>query len=199
MKIIIPFTLPGMNELIGANRDSRYKGAGMKKYWQHRVEMVLKRKARPLREPVKIHWLWVEKDRRRDPDNVMAGGKKIILDAMVKTKMLRNDGWSNIESGMDDDWAVDKTRPRIEIEIQEAGEMRREFVPYVWDGKLVMVPVLTEEEVVRLGKDVDLQEMRGRVRAKGEMGVVLPGVQKDKHKRIKNEGRGKGKKTGDTI
>ena len=122
MKLVIPFTLPGMNELIDANRDSRYKGAGLKKHWQHRVELVLRRKARPLREPVRIRWIWVEKDRRRDPDNVMAGGKKIILDAMVKTRMLRNDGWGNIESGMTDEWMVDKKHPRIEVEIQEAIE-----------------------------------------------------------------------------
>lgn len=122
MKITIPFTLPGMNELIDANRNSRYKGAGLKKYWQHRVEMCIKRKSRPLREPVTITWVWIEKDRRRDPDNVAAGGKKIILDALVKTKFLRNDGWGNIQSPMTDGWKVDKNHPRVEVYIQEAEE-----------------------------------------------------------------------------
>lgn len=122
MKLVIPFALPGMNELIGANRQSKYQGAGLKKYWQHRVEMVIKRKARPLREPVTITWVWVERDRRRDPDNVMAGGKKIILDALVKTKYLRNDGWGNIQPPMTDGWKVDKNHPRVELYIEEAEE-----------------------------------------------------------------------------
>lgn len=122
MKITIPFTLPGMNELIDANRNSRYKGAGLKKYWQHRVEMVIKRKARPLREPVTITWVWIEKDRRRDPDNVTAGGKKIILDALVHVGYLRNDGWGNIQPPMTDGWKVDKNHPRVELYIEEAGD-----------------------------------------------------------------------------
>lgn len=198
MKLVIPFTLPGLNDYIEAERAHRQKGAALKRKCQRDIMLAIKRQVRPLREPVVMHYVWVEKDRRRDKDNVSSFGRKIIQDTLVQMKVLRNDGWANIEKFIDD-FQVDKKHPRIEIEIQEAGEMRREFVPYVWDGKLVMVPVLTEEEVVRLGKDIDLQEMRGRVRAKGEMGVVLPGVQKDKQKRIKNEGRGKGKKTGDTI
>lgn len=198
MKLVIPFTLPGLNDYIEAERAHRQKGAALKRKCQRDIMLAIKRQVRPLREPVVMHYVWIEKDRRRDKDNVSSFGRKIIQDTLVQMKVLRNDGWANIEK-FTDDFQVDKKHPRIEIEVQEAGEMRREFVPYVWDGKLVMVPVLTEEEVVRLGKDVDLQEMRGRVRAKGEMGVVLPGVQKDKHKRIKNEGRGKGKKTGDTI
>lgn len=120
MRIVIPFALPGVNEIVDANRDGWHKGSGLKRHWQHRVELVLKRQARPLREPVTIHWVWIEKDRRRDPDNVMGGGKKIILDAMVRVKLLRGDGWSNIRPPMTDEWKVDKKKPRVEIEITEA-------------------------------------------------------------------------------
>ena len=122
IKFIIPFTLPTINDVVGANRANRYQGAGQKRYWQSRVEKILRRGARPLREPVTIRWVWVEKDRRRDPDNVSGGGRKIILDAMVRVKLLRGDGWENISPPMVDEWRVDKKRPRVEIYVTEAGE-----------------------------------------------------------------------------
>ena len=91
--------------------------------WQlimNAVILVLRRQIRrPLREPVIMHYLWVEKDRRRDKDNVSSGGRKIIQDALVKMKALKNDGWANIDS-FSDAFSVDKKRPRIEIEIEEA-------------------------------------------------------------------------------
>ena len=37
---------------------------------------------------------------------------------MVRCKVLQNDGWKEI-AGFADDWAVDKARPRVEIEIIE--------------------------------------------------------------------------------
>ena len=39
----------------------------------------------------------------------------------MQMKVLRNDGWQNI-AGFTDDFAVDKGRPRIEIEIEEGVE-----------------------------------------------------------------------------
>lgn len=120
MKVIIPFALPGLNEYIEAERKNLYKGAGMKRDWQRRVEIVLRRQIRgPLREPVVMRYIWFEKDRRRDHDNVSSFGRKIIQDALVGIKALKNDGWNNIE-GFSDSFMVDKSSPRIEIEIEEA-------------------------------------------------------------------------------
>ena len=41
-----------------------------------------------------------------------------VQDALVRCKVLQNDGWKEI-IGFIDDWAVDKARPRVEIEIVE--------------------------------------------------------------------------------
>ena len=68
-----------------------------------------------------MRYLWVEKNRRRDKDNISSFGRKVIQDALVKMGVLRNDGWENIE-GFSDNFAVDKGKPRIEIEIEEPGE-----------------------------------------------------------------------------
>ena len=74
---------------------------------------------RPLREPVTMHYTWVERDRRRDKDNISSFGRKVIQDALVAMGALRNDGWANID-GFTDSFYVDPDDPRIEIEIEEA-------------------------------------------------------------------------------
>ena len=122
MKIIIPFPLPGLNEYIDAERSHRQKAAKLKREYQDAVVLVLRRQIRgKLREPVRMRYLWVEKDRRRDKDNISSFGRKVIQDALVKAGKLRNDGWQNI-AGFSDDFAVDKKRPRVEIIIEESDE-----------------------------------------------------------------------------
>ena len=119
MRVIIPFALPGLNDYVDAERTHRQMGGKFKRRWQNAVFNALRSQIRaPLREPVYLSYLWVEKDRRRDKDNVSSFGRKVIQDALVQMHALRNDGWNNI-SGFSDSFAVDKGRPRIEIEIEE--------------------------------------------------------------------------------
>lgn len=120
-KIILPVTLPGLNDYITAERSHRQSGAAMKRKWQRDVALVMRRQLRrPLREPVIMRYTWVEKNQRRDKDNISSFGRKIIQDALVKElKALRNDGWANIDS-FSDRFMVDKSQPRIELEIVEA-------------------------------------------------------------------------------
>lgn len=119
MKLVIPFSLPGLNEYINAERSHRHQAARLKRETQDNIILALKRQIRrPLREPVIMHYTWVEKDRKRDKDNI-AFSKKFVQDALVKMRVLKNDGWPNIE-GFTDSFCVDKKRPRVEIEIEEA-------------------------------------------------------------------------------
>lgn len=120
MRLTIPFALPGLNDYIAAERSHRQKAAGMKRQNQQAVMAVLKRQLRGyrFREPVVMHYTWIERDRRRDKDNVSAFGRKVIQDALVGIGALKNDGWTNIE-GFTDKFQVDKKRPGIEIEIEE--------------------------------------------------------------------------------
>lgn len=120
-RLVLPMTLPGLNDYITAERSHRQSGAAMKRKWQRDVALVMRRQLRqPLREPVIMRYTWVEKNRCRDKDNISSFGRKVIQDALVKDlKALRNDGWSNIDS-FSDCFIVDKSRPRVEIEILEA-------------------------------------------------------------------------------
>lgn len=68
-------------------------------------------------KPVYMRYRWYEKDRRRDLDNISSFGRKVIQDALVKARVLKNDGWREIV-GFRDDFFIDGNHPRIEVEIE---------------------------------------------------------------------------------
>lgn len=120
MKVTIYGRLPGLNEYIDAERQSKYKAAALKARTMQLVMIYAKRDLRKWRAkgPVYMRYTWYEPNRRRDKDNVSGYGRKVIQDTLVKGGWLRGDGWSHI-SGYSDDFRVDKSRPRIEVEIEE--------------------------------------------------------------------------------
>jgi len=80
----------------------------------------------PCQGPVWIDYLWVMPNARRDKSNVVAGGRKVIEDALgPRTKrnpqgmgILRGDGWNDIV-GWKDEFEIDKDSPRIVVVITE--------------------------------------------------------------------------------
>lgn len=114
-KLILPFTFPGLNDYINAERSHRQKAAKMKKEYQDAVMLFIRSQIlNRFDGPVYMYYTWVEKDRRRDKDNIAAFGRKVIQDALVKAGVLKNDGWSNI-AGFSDAFSVDKEEPRVEV------------------------------------------------------------------------------------
>lgn len=121
-KLVINGRLPGLNDLIEKERTHRQAGGKLKRESQADVIWFIKTQLQgKLKEPVYMAYLWVEKDRRRDMDNVSAFGRKVIQDALVISGKLKNDGWDNIK-GFSDSFLVDRERPRIEVTIYESGE-----------------------------------------------------------------------------
>lgn len=120
MKLVIPGSLPGLNEYIEAERTHRQKGAAMKRQAQHTVELCAKTQLREFRPigPVWMEYTWYERNKRRDKDNISSLGRKVIQDGLVKAGILENDGWKQIE-GFSDRFGVDEKRPRVEVEIIE--------------------------------------------------------------------------------
>lgn len=119
-KLVVPGPLPGLNDLITAERSHRQKGAAMKRQVQRVVEQCAKKQLRSFRptRPVWMSYTWYERDRRRDKDNISSFGRKVIQDGLVKAGVLANDGWAQI-AGFSDEFHVDTKRPRVEIEIEE--------------------------------------------------------------------------------
>ena len=101
----VPGPLPGMNDLIAAAKGAGGTGRGyakLKKQWTQDVWAWAKEARLPsFPRRVILSFHWFERERRRDPDNVAAGGRKLILDGLVAAGVLRGDGWRYIQSWSD--------------------------------------------------------------------------------------------------
>lgn len=116
--------LPGNNEFIRANRTNPHKGNSMKKSNEEIIIWAIRQQLKRLKihKPVHIHYRFVEKDKRRDKDNIASFAMKVIQDSLVKAGTLKNDGWKEVES-FSCTFGVDKKRPRIEVEITEVEDV----------------------------------------------------------------------------
>lgn len=118
-KLTIPHMLPNLNNYIAAERAHWRKAANMKEEEENKIIAECRTQLRGVRitKPVFIRYLWVEKNEKRDRDNI-AFAKKFIQDALIGAGVLKNDGWKEI-TGFRDDFIVDKKKPRVEVTIIE--------------------------------------------------------------------------------
>jgi len=119
VQIIIPHIFPGMNDFIEANRtySGRWnKGNSMKQADQRRIMEYLPEIR--LKRPVRLHYVFYERNKRRDLDNISGYFHKVFQDALVQAGVLENDGWRQIR-GYRDDFRVDPTFPRVEVTVEE--------------------------------------------------------------------------------
>lgn len=119
-KFVILGRLDGLNDYTSANRQSPYEGGKMKKQNEDTCIWAIRQQLRGvhIEKPVKLEFAWYEPNRRRDHDNVSSFGRKVIQDALVKTGVLRDDGWDYV-TGFTDAFYLDRKNPRIEITIIE--------------------------------------------------------------------------------
>ena len=104
-KIEIPFRLPSLKQYINECRKNRYAGAKMKKEVEQDIGWYINQLPK-YQNPIKIHFTWVEGNKRRDLDNVCFA-KKFILDSMVKAGKLKDDN-RNYVSGFKDTFEYGK-------------------------------------------------------------------------------------------
>lgn len=110
----IPWRMTGLNEYVAAERSNRIKAAHIKRRETQSVAWLLARAPR-FERPVTVRFLWVEPNNRRDHDNV-AFAKKFVLDGMVMAGVIPDDSPRWV-LGFSDSFAVDRDRPRVEVEI----------------------------------------------------------------------------------
>lgn len=113
-KFSLPFVLPGLNDMVGHGPKGFVHYNKLKKQWMERIELEL-RSARSRVLPMKCayfqYWFF-ERDMRRDKSNVIAGGVKLIEDALVRGGWLRGDGWVDVV-GFRAEVLLDEALPRI--------------------------------------------------------------------------------------
>lgn len=112
--LFIPGPLPGMNDYISTGSRLTYNNE--KKKWHARIAGAIEANGLG---PMPCAWFrfhWREKNRRRNPDNFAAIGKKFIFDALVQNGVLANDGWDEI-LGWEDRWSIDTLNPGVYVEM----------------------------------------------------------------------------------
>lgn len=120
---VISGTLPALNDLLrsrGVQRGKWSKYNVEKKAIEHRIACEIRAQGiRPIPGAVSFSFEWHEPNRRRDPDNITAAGRKLILDALVRCGVLDGDGWKVVK-GWSDDFSVSKDNPCIVVTISPA-------------------------------------------------------------------------------
>ncbi len=125
-QFFIPFKLPGLNEVINASK--RFdRATGKNRYWGMKIEIEEKIRwmihiahLRPVKR-ARIEFVWIEPNRRRDPDNISGGGRKFILDALVDCGILEADRQEQVLSLHDREFKVDKETPGVRVVIHGVG------------------------------------------------------------------------------
>lgn len=119
MKLEIPMKLPSLNQYILECRKNKYAGASMKAKIEKDLGYYINTLPK-FEKPVKIHFHWVEGNKRRDLDNVCFA-KKFILDSMVKCGKLKDDN-RKVVTGFVDTFSYGK-ETKVVLEITEISEI----------------------------------------------------------------------------
>lgn len=117
MKLVIPGSLPGMNEILAASNNNRHVYNEMKRVNTLFVARLVQSQKIPLLPKSDYIITWICENTRRDKDNIMTG-QKFIFDGLVQAERIKNDGWKQI-GDVTHRFLVDRDNPRIEIEIKE--------------------------------------------------------------------------------
>lgn len=122
-KFIIQGRLPGLNDYIDALNSNRHKGNKLKQDTEDTIIWQIKPQLRGVNisEMVFIKYEFYEPNKKRDLDNVSSFARKVIQDSLVKTGVLKNDGWKNI-LGSNEQFYCDRENPRIEVLLVEVDD-----------------------------------------------------------------------------
>lgn len=117
--LVIYGRLDGLNEYTKACRNNKYIGAKMKRTNEENVTAYIMQQLKDVHFDGLVHvaFRWYEKNKKRDLDNI-AMSKKFIFDALVSNNIIVSDNWKGVV-GFTDEFFVDKTNPRIEVDIEE--------------------------------------------------------------------------------
>lgn len=119
MRFFISHKFPSFNDYISAMNRNRFKGNQMKQELTSLVAWECRKNKVKKFNQVKIYFKWIEKNRRRDPDNLTANSK-FVLDGLVRAGVIKDDGWDYVK-GLYHDWEIGKGYG-VEIKIEEVTE-----------------------------------------------------------------------------
>jgi hypothetical protein len=125
----VPGPLPGLNDIIDASKTGFFaRGKRSKRMFEYTLMARRWTKAVgdhiyigakgdvPEFDYVQIVFKWLEKNKKRDPDNI-AASRKFILDGMVKVGLIPTDGWRHIHSW--DDYFMVSADPGVFVSVMD--------------------------------------------------------------------------------
>jgi len=112
----IPMKLPSLNEYVRVCRTNAFMASKFKKDIEDEICWYL-RDCPKYENPVVVHFLWIENNKRRDLDNVCFA-KKFILDAMVKSGVLKDDNRKFV-TAFTDTFDHDPKQAKVIVTIEE--------------------------------------------------------------------------------
>ena len=116
MRITIRGCLPSLNDIVNSSRGNYHKANNQKKQAQRDIMMQLP-KVKVTEYPVEIRVTFFEPSNRRDCDNVISGGSKVLMDSLVAKGILIDDSRKYV-SQIHSLVFTDKNNPRIEVVIE---------------------------------------------------------------------------------
>lgn len=114
--------MPGFNEILASAKirnDKYFAYANLKRKWCTEISCLIKEQNIYPIDKLFLHMIWNELNKKRDPDNI-ASFIKFILDALVISKIIPNDGWKNI-TGWHNSFIVSKIR-MVEVRLYETNK-----------------------------------------------------------------------------
>ena len=114
MKYVIDMKLPSLNDYIKVCRSNKFQAAKYKRDIEQHIGLFLTKMPK-YEKPIKIHFTWIEGNKKRDLDNICFA-KKFILDAMVKCEKLKNDNRNYVYAFTDSFEYGKETKVILEIE-----------------------------------------------------------------------------------
>ena len=115
----ISMKLPSLNEYVRVCRTNAFMASKFKKDIEDEICWYLRDCPRFM-NPVVVHFLWIENNKRRDLDNVCFA-KKFILDAMVKSGVLKDDNRKCV-TAFTDTFDHDPKQAKVIVTIEEVRE-----------------------------------------------------------------------------
>ena len=104
-----------MNDIV---RKNYYVYSAMKKQWSRTIgQCIILAKLQPMQRAA-VSFTWMERNTRRDPDNIIAGGQKLVLDCLVTAGILPDDGWDEI-AALVHGFNVDASNPGVWVMLDE--------------------------------------------------------------------------------
>lgn len=126
----IPGPLPGMNDVIKTSNIADFGRHGkrwnayneLKQRWSREIELYAHQAGFRSLVGCYFTFMFAESNKRRDPDNIVGGGHKIVFDSLVGAGFLPNDGWQHVQ-GFADYWLVDPDRPGVLVMVTKSATL----------------------------------------------------------------------------